>query len=170
MRIEYTTTPDDVFHLKRFLHGRVRRHPAILSLAAGSILLTLGGTIMAATGSWAWSALAFGGVALGAATWAAVHKSAAARDRVERDYAALAWLRQPYRLELDDAGLSYAHGPFSARLSWSAFARLAETDHHLVLMEHSGPAAMAYGLPKRELDRHGGAAAWKEFIRRHLPA
>ena len=168
MKVEYITTADDVFHLKRFLHARVRRHPGVLSLAAGSVLLVVGGTMMAATGPWYWSLIAFGGVALGAVTWSAVRKTCPTRQQVERDYASLAWLRDPYRVEIDDAGVSYAHGPYAARLQWSAFAGLAETDHHLILLEHPSAAAMAYGLSKRELEKAGGVAAWKDLIRRHV--
>ena len=169
MKVEYTATIDDVFHLKCALQRRVRRHPAMLCLAAGSVLMIAGGTLMAATGSWAWTAIPFGGVALGAATWAAVRRLTPTREQVEREYAARALLRQPYRAEVDDDGVIYAHGPYAARLSWSAFDRLVETDHHLILMEKPGPAALAYGLAKRELERSGGVAAWKALIRKHVP-
>jgi hypothetical protein len=168
VRVQYTPTVEDVFRLKQALAGRLRRHPAILSLAIGSVLLVCGGTAMAATGSASWSVLAFGGVALGAVTWVAVRKAGVTREQVEKDFAALAWMHHPYVAEIDDEGLSYEHGPYRARLRWTRLARCVETDHHLVLMEKPGAAAMAYGLAKRELDKADGTEVWKAVIARHI--
>jgi len=91
--------------------------------------------------------------------------NAPTRVKVEKEYAAHAWLRDPFRVEVDADGLRYEHGPYLARIAWPALSNLLETDHHLILCQRRSPGALAFGLAKRELDRTpGGVDAWRELM------
>jgi hypothetical protein len=165
MTVEYSPTLDDVFRLKQALHRRAARHPLPWCVIVGGCLILLGGGMMASIGSAAWWLLALPGAAFAATAYAATRLNAPAREKVEREYAARAWLREPLRVEVDADGLRYEHGPFRSRAAWGAFAKLVETDHHLILCQRRGPGALACGLPRRELDRTPrGAAGWRESI------
>lgn len=165
MTTEYHPTLEDVFHLKQALHRRAARHPLRWTILFGGVAIALGGTMMASTASPVWWLLALAGATFAAAAWAAARVNAPTFANVEQEFAGRAWLREPFRVEVDSAGLRYAHGPFRSRANWSAFAGLAETEHHLILLEHAAPGALAYGLSKRELDKTtGGTAAWRQFL------
>jgi hypothetical protein len=168
VKIEYTPTIDDVYRLKLALGRPLRRHPLLWVFVLSPIVVAAGATLMAVTGAWLWWGLALFSLGLSGLTWAALRKVAITRRQVEQEYARRAWLQTPYRLELTDEGVSYEHGPFRARSAWSAFSRLQETDSHLVLMEKNGPAALAYGIAKREIDRGEGVSIWREFITAQL--
>jgi hypothetical protein len=175
--VEYVPTPEDRLELRRFLHRRLLRHPLVMMFVAGVLCLTAGGAMMASAGSALWSGVMLFGVMLSAAMWIAYAKIAPTPASVEKEFSSRAWLDSPFRIEADDAGVVYEHGPFRARLSWQAFGRLVETEHALMLTERPSPGAMVYGLSKRELNRTpGGAGAWRDFITarisaaRHAPA
>jgi hypothetical protein len=168
MKIEYTPTIDDVYHLKLALGRPLRRHPMLWVFVLGPVVIAAGATTMALTGAWLWWGLALFATGLSGMTWAALRKTRVTRGQVEREYGQRAWLQTPFRIELTDEGLLYEHGPYRSRSKWSAFARLQETDSHLILLEKNGPAALAYGLAKRELERREGVPIWSEFIRSQL--
>ena len=168
IKVEYTPTLDDVLALKRSIQSSVRRHPALLLLTCGPLGLAVGGAMMAAAGHPLWWSLVIFGLAVAGLTLAAWRKTGVTRAQVERDFAALAWLRTTYRIEADEAGLRYEHGPYRARAAWGAFRELLETDHHFVLMEKRAPGALAYGLAKRELEQSGGVAEWRAHLSTHL--
>lgn len=171
MTLEYQPTIDDVLRLKRALHSRARRHPLFWMIFIGGCTLAIGGAMMASVASPAWWLLTFAGGAFAAAAWVATLFNAPTPVRVEEEYATSAWLREPFRVEIDADGLHYQHGPYRSRAAWSAFTKLIETDHHLILLERRAPGALAYGLPKRELDQPpGGAATWREFLTSKLRA
>jgi hypothetical protein len=168
MKIEYTPTLDDVYQLKSALGQPLRRHPLLWVLVLGPMVVAAGATMMALTGAWLWWGLTLFATGLSGLTWAALRKTQVTPGQVEREYARRAWLQTPFRIELTDEGLLYEHGPYRSKSKWSAFARLQETDSHLILLEKNGPAALAYGLAKRELERGEGVAVWSEFIRSQL--
>jgi hypothetical protein len=164
VKVEYIPTLDDVYHLKLALGRRLRRHPLLWVFVLGPVVIAAGAATMAVTGAWLWWGLALFAAGLCGLTWAALRKTGVTRRQVARDYAKRAWLRTPLRIELTDDGVVYEHGPYRSWTKWSAFARLRETDSHLILLEKNGPAALAYGLAKRELERTEGIAVWREFI------
>lgn len=168
MKIEYTPTAEDVYQLKRAIYRRARRQPAVIVMVAGIVMVSAGGLTMGIAGSPIWLLFALAGLAAAGAVALGMRKLTVSRARVEREYARRSWVRGPYSVELTDAGVTYAHGPFRARTAWPAFKSLVETDHHLVLLEHPGPAALVYGLSKRELERSARVAAWREFLRSHV--
>ena len=169
MTIRYQPTADDVLHLRQALHRRARRHPLLWMVLLGGVSLAAGGGMMASIASPAWWILALAGVAFAGTAWLAARAGAPARAKVERDYAARAWLRDSFTVEVDGDGLRYVHGPYRSRAAWPAFAKLIETDHHLILLERRAPGALAYGLAKRELDQTpGGTAAWRRFLTSRL--
>jgi hypothetical protein len=168
VKVEYTPTVEDVFQLKAALARPLRRHPLLWVFIVGPLLVAAGGAVMAATGAWLWWSLTVLGVGVAGATFVALRKTAFTRQQVEREYAQRAWLHTPFRLELSEKGIVYGHGPFRSECAWQAFAGLLETDHHLILLEKNGPAALAYGMAKRELDRCGGTDAWRRFIKERL--
>jgi hypothetical protein len=165
MKVVYQPTVEDVLLLKQALHRRVARHPLLWTVFVGGCLIFVGGAMMASIGSAGWWLLALPGVAFAATAYAATRLHAPSLAKVEREYAARAWVREPSCVEVDAEGLRYEHGPYSARAAWSAFSKLVETDHHLILCQRRSPGALAYGLAKRELEQTpGGVAAWKEFL------
>jgi len=168
MKVEYTPTVDDVVRLREALQSRLRRHPALLALTVAALAFSAGATVMATHGVATWWPLAGLGLALAAIPVAAARKKPVSRARVEHEFAARAWMRMTYRLEVDDAGVTYEHGPYRARSAWPAFRELVETDDHLVLMEKRGPASLAYGLAKRELAAAGGVNAWRTHLATHV--
>jgi hypothetical protein len=168
MKVEYTPTVDDVVRIREVLQSRLRRHPAILILTFSALAFAVGAAVMAAHGVAVWWPLAAFGLALAAIPVAAVRKRPVSRARVEQEFAARSWMRMTYRLEADDAGVTYEHGPYRARAAWPAFKELVETDEHLVLMEKRGPASLAYGLAKRELESAGGVYAWRAHLAAHI--
>ena len=169
MTTEYQPTVEDVFRLKQALHRRVTRSPLLWTVFLGGCLIFAGGAMMAAIGSAAWWLLALLGAAFAATAYAATRINAPTRVKVEKEYAARAWLRDSFRVELGADGLRYEHGPYRARVAWPAFSKLLETDHHLILCQQRSPGALAFGLAKRELGRSpGGVAAWRELIRTSL--
>ena len=168
MKVEYTPTVDDVLALKRTLQASVRRHPALIFLAGGPVAVAVGAALMAVAGHPIWWSLTLFGLALSGLTLAASRRNGVTRAQVERDFAALAWLRTTYRVEADETGLRYEHGPYRATANWGAFRELRETDHHFVLMEKRAPGALAYGLAKRELERSGGVATWRAHLSAHI--
>jgi len=171
MKVVYQPTVEDVFRLKQALHRRVARHPLLWTVFTGGCLIFIGGAMMASIGSAGWWLLALPGVAFAATAYAATRVNAPTPSKVEQEYAARAWVREPFRVEVDADGLCYEHGPYSARAAWSAFSRLVETDHHLILCQRRSPGALAYGLAKRELERTpGGVAAWKDLLSSSLKA
>jgi hypothetical protein len=171
MKVVYQPTVEDVFRLKQALHRRAARHPLLWTVFVGGCLILVGGATMASIGSAGWWLLALPGAAFAATAYAATRINAPTLAKVERDYAARAWVREPFRVEVDSEGLRYEHGPYSARAAWSAFSNLVETDHHLILCQRRSPGALAYGLAKRELERTpGGTAAWEQFISNALRA
>ena len=137
-------------------------------LVLGPVVVAAGATMMSVTGAWLWWGLTLFATGLSALTWAALRKTQVTRGQVERAYAQRAWLQTPFRIELTDEGVLHEHGPYRSRSKWSAFARLQETDSHLILLEKNGPAALAYGLAKRELERCGGVDAWRRFMKEAL--
>jgi hypothetical protein len=164
MKVEYVPTIDDVYALKLALGRPLRRHPLLWVFVLAPVVIAAGATLMAVTGAWLWWGLTLFCLSLSGLTSAALRRTATTRRQVEREYAQRAWLQTPYRVELTEDGLSYEHGPFRSRTAWSNFTGLTETDTHLILLEKNGPAALAYGLAKRELEKSGGAAAWRERI------
>jgi hypothetical protein len=162
MKLEYLPTADDVFSLRRALHARRFRHPLMVMVFAGAACTATGGAMMAATGSLVWITLPLAAFVGAGALWASCRRLDPARPPDERESSP--WLRSPYRVEVDADGLRYDRGPFHAVVRWAAFDRLVETPDQLVLLERRGPGAMAYGLAKRELDRAGGTASWRDFI------
>jgi uncharacterized protein (DUF58 family) len=168
MKVQYTPTIDDVVSLRRVLQSRLRRHPALFALGIGGSAFTVGAAIMAANGAPIWWPFAVLGLALAMVPLAVARKWKVSRARVEKEYAARAWMRMTYRVEVDDAGLTYEHGPYRARSAWPQFKELVETDDHLVLMEKRGPASLAYGLAKRELANAGGVEAWRAHLSTHV--
>jgi len=165
MTVEYQPTLDDVLFLKQALHRRAAKHPLLWTVFVGGCLIFAGGATMASIGSAGWWLLALPGAAFAATAYAATRINAPTRPKVERDYAARAWLREPFRVEIDANGLRYEHGPYSSCAAWPAFHKLIETDHHLILCQRRSPGALAYGLSKRELERtSGGVAGWRSFI------
>ena len=171
MTVTYQPTLDDVLRLQQALHRRARRHPLLWMVLLGGVALAAGGAMMASVASAAWGMLTLAGAAFAATAWMAARLNAPTRAKVERDYAARAWLREPFTVEVDAEGVRYAHGPYRARAAWPAFTKLLETDHHLILLERRAPGALAYGLAKRELDRTpGGTVAWREFLTKSLRA
>ena len=169
MTLNYHPTLEDVFRLKQALYRRAARHPLRWTILCGGGAIALGGSMMASTASPVWWLVAAGGAAFAAAAWAAARINRPVFANVEQEYAARAWLREPFRVEVSADGLRYEHGPFRSKADWSAFAGMAETADHLVLLERPAPGALAYGLSKRELDKTpGGAAAWREFLTAHL--
>ena len=168
MKVQYTPTVDDVVGLRRVLQSRLRRHPALFALAIGGGAFTAGAVVMAANGAPIWWPISILGLALAMIPVAVVRQWKVSRVRVEQEYAARAWMRMTYRVEVDDAGVTYEHGPYRARTAWPAFKELVETDDHLVLMEKRGPASLAYGLAKRELAAAGGVNAWRTHLATHI--
>ena len=168
MKVEYVPTLDDVYRLKLALGRPLRRHPLLWVFVLGPAIVAAGAALMAVSGAWLWWGLTLFCLGLTGLTWAALRKTATTRQQVEREYGQRAWLQTPFHLELTEQGVSYRHGPFQSRSAWAAFARLQETDSHLILMEKGGPAALAYGLAKRELEKAGGVVAWREFIAAQL--
>ena len=165
LTVEYNPTPDDVYHLKLALHRAAFRHPLLRTMLAGGAAMAVGGAMMASVGSSAWWTLSLAGTAFGLTAWLATRITAPTPAKVERDYRGVAWMRESFRVEVDEAALRYEHGPYRSRADWPAFATLLETDHHLIVTEKRGPGALAYGLAKRELDRTpGGTAAWRDFL------
>jgi hypothetical protein len=165
MTVEYRPTLEDVFRLKQALHRRVTRHPLLWTVFAGGCLIFIGGAMMASIGSAGWWLLALPGAAFAATAYAATRVNAPTLAKVEQEYAARAWVREPFRVEADADGLRYEHGPYRARAAWPAFSRVIETDHHLILCQRRSPGALAYGLAKRELERTpGGVVGWRRFI------
>jgi hypothetical protein len=165
MTIEYQPTLEDVFRLKQALHRRASRNPMLWTVFLGGCAVFAGGAMMASIGSAVWWLIALAGAAFTATAWAATRIHMPTRARVEREYAARAWLRDPFRVEVDADGLRYEHGPCCSRAAWPAFTKLVETDHHLILLERRAPGGLAYGLAKRELDKTpGGTAAWREVL------
>jgi hypothetical protein len=171
MKIEYRPTLDDVFRLKLALHRRAAGHPLRWTILAGGVSIAAGGAMMASIASPVWWALTFAGALFASAAWAAGRINHPTPARVEQEFAARAWLREPFRIQVDDEGIHYEHGPFRSRAAWTVFTGLLETDHHLILLERPAPGALAYGLSKRELDRTpGGAAAWRTRFAARLSA
>ena len=171
MTIEYVPALDDVFRLKQALHRRAAAHPLRWTILFGGAAVAAGGAMMAFTASPVWWALTFAGVAFASAAWAAARVNRPTLARVHDEYAARAWVREPFRVEVDSDGLRYEHGPYRSTVAWSAFTSVVETDHHLILLERRAPGALAYGLSKRELDRApGGMAAWRDFLTSTLRA
>ncbi len=169
MIVEYRPTLEDVFRLKQALHRGVTRHPLLWTVFAGGCLIFIGGAMMASIGSAGWWLLALPGAAFAATAYAASRVNAPTLAKVEQEYAARAWVREPFRVEADADGLRYEHGPYRARAAWPAFSGVIETDHHLILCPRRSPGALAYGLAKRELERTpGGVAAWKDFLEASL--
>ena len=165
MTIEYRPTLEDVFRLKQALHRRASANAMLRTVLAGGCAVFAGGAMMASIGSAAWWLLALAGAAFTATAWAATRIHMPTLARVERDYSARAWLRDPFRVEVGAEGLRYEHGPYRSRAAWPAFAKVIETDHHLILLERRAPGGLAYGLAKRELDKTpGGTAAWRDFL------
>ena len=171
MTVTYQPTLDDVLYLQQALHRRARRHPLLWMVLLGGVALAAGGAMMASVASAAWWMLSLAGVLFAGTASLAARLNAPNRAKVERDYAARAWLRDAFSIEVDAEGLRYAHGPYRSRAAWPAFATLIETDHHLILLERRAPGALAYGLAKRELDKTpGGTTAWREFLKTSLRA
>jgi hypothetical protein len=171
LAIEYNPTAEDAYHLKLALHRAAFRHPLLRTMLAGGAAMAVGGAMMASIGSPAWWTLALAGTVLGLTAWLATRITAPTQAKVEREFRGVAWLREPFRVEVDDAALRYEHGPYRSRAGWQACAALLETDHHLIVTEKRGPGALAYGLAKRELDRTpGGTAAWREFLAQQIRA
>ena len=168
MKVEYTPTVDDVLALKRTLQASVRRHPALYSLAGGPVAVAIGAALMALAGHPLWWSLTLFGLALSGLTLAAWRKNGITRAQVEREFDTLAWLRTTYRVEADETGLRYEHGPYRARAAWETFREVLETDDHFVLMERRAPGALAYGLAKRELAKSGGVATWRDHLSAHV--
>jgi hypothetical protein len=169
MTFEYTPTADDIYRLKLALHRQSLRHPLLYTMLAGGTLIVIGGAMMASIASPAWWTVSFVGAAFTAAVWLAPRLTAPTAEQVEAQFRAFAWMRDPFRIEVDEAGLRYEHGPYSARAAWTAFTGLLDAEHHLILTEHRGPGALAYGLVKRDLDRTaGGTAAWRQFLSQKL--
>ena len=164
MKVEYVPTIDDVYRLKVALGRPLRRQPLLWVFVLGPAVVAAGAALMAVTGAWLWWGLALLGAGLSGLTWAALWNVPTTLEQVRREYAQRAWLRTPYRLELSDQGVSYQHGPYRSRAGWSAFAGVAETDSHFILLEKGGPTALAYGVAKRELEKAEGVAAWRDFI------
>ena len=165
LTVEYNPAAADVYHLKLALHRAAFRHPLLRTMLAGGAAMAVGGAMMASVGSAAWWTLALAGAALGATAWLATRITAPTPAKVGREFRGVAGMREPFRVEVDDAALRYEHGPYRSRVGWPAFATLLETDHHLIITEKRGPGALAYGLAKRELDRTGGGtAAWRAFL------
>jgi hypothetical protein len=168
VKVEYTPTLDDVYRLKLALAQPLRRRPLLWAFVLAPVVVAAGATLMAVAGAWLWWGLTLVSLGLSGLTWAALRRITVTRKQVEQEYARRAWLATAFRLEADDDGIVYEHGPFRARTAWSAFARLRETDSHLILMERPGPAALAYGLAKRELDRGEGVSVWREYLTAQL--
>lgn len=169
MTIEYPPTLDDVFRVKQALHRRAARHPLRWTILLGGVAIAAGGVMMASVASAFWWLPAFAGVAFAATAWLAARINAPTFAKVEQEYAARAWLREPFRVEVDSEGLRHEHGPYRSKAAWAAFTGLLETDYHLILLERPAPGALAYGLSKRALDQSpGGTAAWREFLTSNL--
>jgi hypothetical protein len=170
MIVQYVPTAEDRLELRRFLHRRLVQHPLVIMLVAGAVCLTAGGAMMASAGSALWAGVMLFGIVLSAAMYLAWAKAAPTPASVEKEFASRVWLDSPYRIEADDAGVVYQHGPFRARLAWQAFNRPVETEHALMLSERPAPGALVYGLSKRELNRTpGGPAAWRQFFAERIP-
>ena len=171
MTVEYQPSPEDVFQLKLALRRRAGRHPLLWTIMAGGFCIATGGVMMSYVASGLWLLLALIGFVLSVTIYLAARANWPTREKVEQDYAVKAWLRDPFRVEIDDQGLRYAHGPYRSQAAWPAFTRLIETAHHLILVERRAPGSLAYGLPKHVLDRTpGGATAWRSLIATHLPS
>lgn len=170
MRVEYTPTVEDVYRLKRALYRRARRQPLVAVMALGMTLVAVGGAIMATAGSPVWLSVTALGLTGLAVLALAMKKLTVRREQVEKEYAGRSWVRRAFGVEVDENGLTYAHGPFHSRVGWAAFETVVETDHHLILLEKPGPGALAYGLSKRALDAGEGVPAWRDFLTRHLRA
>jgi uncharacterized protein (DUF58 family) len=168
VKIEYTPTLDDVYDLKLALGRRLGRQPLLWVFVLAPLVIAAGATLMAVTGAWLWWGLALFATGLSGLTWAALRKIRVTRPQVEREYARRAWLRTPFRLEVTAEGVLYEHGPFRSRSAWGAFKGIAETESHLILLEKNGPAALAYGLAKRELERTETTRVWREYITAHM--
>lgn len=167
LSVEYVATPADAMELRRFFHLRGLRYPPLAMVLCGSVLLAAGGALMAGIGSWLWLAVGGFGVLLCALLLLAWHRAVPDPAKVEEEFAARAWLRAPFRLEAGVDGVCYEHGPFAVRARWPAFAAVTETAGALILLEKPAAGAMVYALPKRELDRSGGAgvSVWRSFLR-----
>ena len=169
MTIEYLPTLEDVFRLKQALYRRAAGHPLLWTILLGGACIALGGALMALTASAVWWLLCFAAAAFAATAWLATRINAPTLADVEQEYAARAWLREPFRVEVTPDGLRYEHGPFRSTAAWPIFTGLLETEHHLILTERRAPGALAYGLSKRELDQTpGGTTAWREFLNENL--
>jgi hypothetical protein len=165
--VEYAPTPADALDVRRVMHRRALRHPPLLMVLAGGAVIAAGGAMMAAIGSAVWLTLVLFGLALPAMLLLAWRKAAPTPDKVEEEFSRRLWLGEPYRIEADEDGLRYEHGPFGARLQWDAFARVVESDHSLVLQELPSAGALVYGLSKRELEKApGGVSAWRTLLGR----
>ena len=95
MKVEYTPTIDDVYHLKLALGQPLRRHPLLWVLVLGPVVVAAGATTMAVTGAWLWWGLTLFSLGLSGLTWAGLRKARVTRKQVEREYARRAWLRTP---------------------------------------------------------------------------
>ena len=168
MKVEFVPDVDDIFRLRRSDQRRHQRGPLVALFVGTPLVVAAGAATMALTGPpWWWAAAAVA-AALSCMTVVAVRKLSVTREQVEKEVGTRPWMRETFRLEVDEARITYEHGPYRARAAWEAFAGLRETDHHLVLEEKRGPAALMYGLPKRELDRAGGSAVWRAFLSTHF--
>lgn len=169
MKVEYVPTAEDHLELRRLMHARLMRHPALLMVLTGCVLLTLGGALMAGVGSSLWAGLSIAGFMFAGTLWYSFNRLAPTPAKVEEEFGARAWLNSAFRIEADATGVTYDHGPFHARLAWRAFASVAETKNALMLLETPSPGALVYGLAKRELEKtSGGAAAWRQFLRHSI--
>lgn len=167
MKVEYVPTLADALDVRRALFARQVRHPLVLVVFAGAACIAVGGTMMAATGSAVWTALPLAALVGATSLWAGFRRLAP-RKASSDDAAPQSFDQLVYCIDVSDEGVRYDRGPFRACAAWSAIDRLVETDDHLILLERRGPGAMAYGLSKRELDRVGGTASWREMIRVQL--
>ena len=168
LQVQYVPTPGDALEVRRFFHRRGLRYPPLVMVFLGSLSLAAGGAMMGAIGSAVWFVLTFAGVLFFAAVLLAFAKNAPVPEKVGEEFGGRGWLRTPFRVEADADGVRYGHGPFSVRATWDAFSRWVETEQALVLLEKPAAGALVYALPKRELERAGGVAAWRQFLRSRL--
>lgn len=168
MKVEFVPYVDDIFRLRRSVQRRHQHGPLVALFVGTPLVVAAGAVTMALTGPPLWWTAAAVAAALSCMTLVGVRNLSITREQVEKEFVARPWMREPFRLEADEAGITYEHGPYRARAAWEAFAGLRETDDHLVLEEKRGPAALMYGLPKRELDQAGGSAVWRTFLSTHI--
>ena len=168
LSVEYVPTPADALQVRRYFHRHALRYPPLAMMLFGCVALAVGAALMGVIGSAVWLALSVFGLLLLGMMLLAWRMAAPTPEKVEREYAARQWLRTPFRVAAELDGVDYEHGPFSARLTWAAFAKVAETGDALMLLEKPSAGALVYGLAKRELDRAGGATSWRHFIDERL--